>query len=71
MVAGVGRGWGQKGEENCEGPILQWLEDTENDLRDLKVKTWRQKKEKEREESAFAVKVAKVLRWLYSQGVSK
>lgn len=31
------------------GPILRWLEDEENDLRELTLNTWRQKEQKTEE----------------------
>jgi hypothetical protein len=49
---------------------LRWLEDVEEDLREMKVKI-RRHKAADREEWAFVVKEAKAVRGPYSQAVSK
>jgi hypothetical protein len=43
-------------------PRQKWLEDVEKDLREMKVKRWRQKAV-DREEWAFVIKEAKAMRW--------
>ena len=43
-------------------PRLRWLEDAEKDLREMKVKTWRQKIV-DREEWASVIKEAQAHRW--------
>jgi hypothetical protein len=48
-------------------PILEWLEDEENDLWEVKVKRWRQKANNGKE---FAKEI-KVLSGLHSQELSK
>jgi hypothetical protein len=48
---------------------MRWLEYVEEDLREMKVKIWRQKAV-DREEWAFVVKEAKAVRGPYSQGFS-
>jgi hypothetical protein len=52
-----------------EIPRLRWLKDVENDLRVHKANEWSQKPSKGEEWAA--VKEAKVLTALQSQGVSK
>ena len=42
-------------------PRMRWLEDVEKDLREVKVKRWRQKAD-DREERAFTFTEAKALR---------
>jgi hypothetical protein len=51
-------------------PRLRWLKDVERDLRELKVKRWRQKAVG-REEWTSVIKEAKALRGPYSHGESK
>ena len=47
---------------------MRWLEYVVKDLREMKVKRWRQKAV-DREEWASVIKEAEALRGLYSQGV--
>jgi len=47
---------------------VRWLEYVVKDLREMKVKRWRQKAV-DREEWASVIKEAEALRGLYSQGV--
>jgi len=49
---------------------LRWFEDVEKDLREMKVKRWRQKTV-DREERASVSKETKALRGPYGQGVNK
>jgi len=50
-------------------PTLRWMEDVEKDLRETKVKRWRQKAVV-RDEWASVIKKAKALRGPYRRGVS-
>ena len=49
---------------------LRWLEDVQKDLREKKVKRWREKAF-DREEWAFIIKEAKAMIGLWNQSVSK
>jgi hypothetical protein len=49
---------------------VKWLEDVERDLREMKVKRWRQKAV-DREEWAIVIEEAKALRGPYSRGVNE
>jgi hypothetical protein len=51
-------------------PRLRWLGDVGKDLREMKVKRWRQKAA-DREEWVSVIKEAKALRGPYTRGVSK
>jgi hypothetical protein len=50
-----------EGRRKVGRPKLRWLDDMENDLRVMKVKSWR-KRAQNREEWASVIKEAKVLR---------
>jgi hypothetical protein len=59
----------RKTRGKAELPKLKWLADVEDDLRDLKVKIWRQRANN-RAQLAYAVKDAKYLRGRFTQTVS-
>ena len=59
-----------EGSRRREGPKLRWVEVVEKDLREMKVKRWRQKAV-DRKEWASVIKEAKALRGPYGQGVNK
>jgi hypothetical protein len=50
-----------EGRRKVDRPRLRWLDDVENYLRVMKIKRWR-KKAQNREEWAFVIKEAKVLK---------
>jgi hypothetical protein len=58
-----------EGRRRTARPTLRWSEDVEDDLRNMKVKRWRQKAV-DRVEWASINKKAKTLRGPYCQGVS-
>ena len=51
-------------------PGFRWLEDAENDLREMKFKRWRQKAV-DREKQASAIKKARAVRGQERQGIRK
>jgi hypothetical protein len=61
---------GPVGGKEARRPRLRWLEDAENDLRELKMKMWR-RKTYNTNECACVVKEAKVLREPQRQPVNK
>jgi len=59
-----------EGSRRRKRPRLRWLEDAEEGLREMQVRR-RRRKAVDREESASVFKKIKVVRWPYSQRVSK
>jgi len=58
-----------EGKRRMGGPRLRWLEDTEKDPWEMKVKRWRLKAV-DREEWTSVIKEAKALRQPWNQAVS-